>query len=141
MSRLSFLLRFIGVVQLFFGVLFTFAPAQAGALLGLEPSATSGWVQWLFVMMGARFLGYGVGMFVAARDPLGHQSWINTMIGIQVIDWVATVGFLLAGDLPIVRVASALILPIVFVAGLLWWHPRRLAVTTTDPAPVTVTTA
>jgi hypothetical protein len=127
MSRLRFMLRFIGVVQFFFGILFTFAPAAAGGILGLEPSATTGWVQWLFVMMGARFLGYGVGMLVAARDPLAHQSWINTMIGIQVVDWVATVGFLLAGDLPLVRVASALILPVVFVGGLLWWHPRRLA--------------
>lgn len=134
MSRLSFLLRFIGVVQLFFGILFTFAPARAGALLGLEPSATSDWVQWLFVMMGARFLGYGVGMFVAARDPLHHRSWIDTMIGIQVIDWVATVGFLVAGDLPLIRVASALILPVVFVGGLLWWHPRRIAASIRVPA-------
>ena len=140
MSRLAFLLRFIAVVQLFFGVLFTFAPARAGALLGLEPSATADWVQWLFVMMGARFLGYGVGMLVAARDPLRHQSWINTMIGIQVIDWVATVGFLIAGALPIINVASALILPVVFVAGLLWWHPRRLAAASVDSAPVWVTT-
>lgn len=139
MSRLRFMLRFIAVVQLFFGVLFTFAPGFAGALLGLEPSATADWVQWLFVMMGARFLGYGVGMLVAARDPLRHQSWINTMIGIQVIDWVATVGYLIAGDLPLVRVASALILPVVFVAGLLWWHPRRLATVATDPVPAPAT--
>ena len=100
MRSLRFTLRFIAIVQFFFGILFTFAPATAGGLLGLEPAAP-GWVHWLFVMMGARFLGYGVGMLVAARDPLSHQSWINTMIGIQVIDWVATVGFLLAGDLPL----------------------------------------
>lgn len=136
MSRLRFMLRFIGVVQLFFGVLFTLAPARAGALLGLEPSATADWVQWLFVMMGARFLGYGIGMLVAARDPLRHQTWINTMIGIQVIDWVATVGYLIAGDLPLVRVASALILPVVFVTGLLWWHPRRLAIAPADRVAV-----
>lgn len=131
MFGLRLMLRFVGVVQFFFGILFTVAPASAGGLLGLEPSATPGWVAWLFVMMGARFLGYGVGMFVAARDPWAHQSWINTMIGIQVIDWVATVGFLLAGELPIINVASALILPVAFVAGLLWWHPRRVAA----PAP------
>ena len=121
---MRFLLRFIGVVQLVFGVLFTVAPTAAGGVLGLEPVAP-GWAQWLFVMMGARFLGYGVGMFVAARDPGRHVAWIDTMIGIQVIDFVATVGFLAAGDLPIVHVASAVILPLVFVAGLLWWHPRR----------------
>jgi hypothetical protein len=56
------------------------------------------------------------------------------MIVIQVIDWVGTVGYLLAGDLPITRVASALVLPVVFVSGLLWWHPRRLADRTGRPA-------
>ena len=118
------LLRFIGVVQLFFGLLFTLAPAAAGGVLGLEPSAPA-WAHWLFVMMGARFLGYAVGMFVAARDPGAHVTWINTMIGIQVIDFVATIGFLAAGDLPATHVASAIVLPVVFVGGLLRWHPRR----------------
>jgi hypothetical protein len=120
-----YLLRTIGVVQLFFGVLFTFAAGSAGGLLGLEPAAPA-WAEWLFVMMGARFLGYGIGMFLAARDPEANQTWINTMIGIQLIDFVATVVFLAAGDLPVAHVASAIILPWVFVTGLLWWHPRRL---------------
>lgn len=124
MRGLRITLRFIGVVQLFFGVLFTFAPTVAGGLLGFAPDAPA-WADWLFVMMGARFLGYGAGMLVAARDPQRNESWINTMIGIQVIDWVSTMGFLLAGDLPISHVLSALVLPIVFVAALLWWHPRR----------------
>jgi hypothetical protein len=109
---------------MFFGVVFTVAPTAAGGVLGLEPGAPE-WAHWLFVMMGARFLGYGVGMFVAARDPGRNLAWIDTMIGIQVIDLVATIGFLAAGELPFAHVASAVILPVVFVAGLLWWHPRR----------------
>lgn len=124
MTGLRFTLRFIGVVQLFFGVLFTFAPTLAGGLLGLAPDAPS-WAAWLFVMMGARFLGYGVGMFLAARDPRRNVSWIDTMIAIQGIDWLATVGFLAAGAIPLANVTSALVLPVVFVAALLWWHPRR----------------
>ncbi len=134
MRGLRITLRFIGVVQLFFGVLFTFAPTVAGGLLGFAPDAPA-WAAWLFVMMGARFLGYGAGMLVAARDPQRNESWINTMIGIQVIDWVSTMGFLLAGDLPITSVLSAVVLPVVFVSALLWWHPRRLAArTTSQPA-------
>lgn len=127
------MLRFIGVVQFFFGLLFTFAPTAAGSLLGFAPEAPA-WAAWLFVMMGARFLGFGFGMFVAARDPVGNQSWINAMIGIQAIDWIATVGFLLVGALPFTNVLSALVLPVIFVAALVWWHPRRVAVT----APVAV---
>ncbi len=78
--------------------------------------------------MGARFLGYAYGMLAAARNPVAHESWINAMIVIQVIDWVATVGYLMTGDLPAANVASALVLPVLFVAGLTWWHPRRVSV-------------
>jgi hypothetical protein len=125
MRRLAFLLRFIAVVQLWFGVLFTFAPGPSARLLGLAPAAP-GWASWLLVMMGARFLGYGVGMLAAARDPARHVVWIDTMIGVQLVDLVATIGFLAAGDIPFPNVASALVLPVVFIAGLVAWHPRRL---------------
>lgn len=136
MRALQVLLRFIGVVQLFFGVLFTFAPAAAATVFHLHPSAP-GWVDWLFVMMGARFLGYGFGMFIAARDPLAHVAWINTMIVVQIADWLSTIGYLLAHDVSLSAVAPAAILPIVFVIGLLFWHPRRLA----QPPHATVTPA
>ena len=92
MQSLRFMLRFVGAVQLFFGVLFTFAPAAAAVVLRLHPGSP-GWVNWLFIMMGARFLGYGFGMFVAARDPLANLTWINTMIVIQVVDWASTIGY------------------------------------------------
>jgi hypothetical protein len=126
MRSLRFMLRFIGVVQLFFGVLFTVAPAAAATVFHLHPSAPS-WVNWLFIMMGARFLGYGVGMFVAARDPIANVAWINTMIVIQIADWLSTIGYLLAHAMPFSSVAPAAVLPVVFVGGLLRWHPRRLA--------------
>ena len=133
MQPLRFMLRFIGVVQLFFGVLFTFAPAAASVVLRLHPGSP-GWVNWLFVMMGARFLGYGFGMFVAARDPLANLTWINTMIVIQVADWASTIGYLLVHDVSFGNVAPAAVLPVVFVAGLLRWHPRRLATRLVEPA-------
>lgn len=126
MRSLRFMLRFTGVVQLFFGVLFTFAPAAASTVFRLHPTAPS-WVDWLFVMMGARFLGYGFGMFVAAHDPRANVAWINTMIVVQIADWLSTIGYLLAHDVSFSNVAPAAVLPVVFVGGLLLWHPRRLA--------------
>ena len=134
MRSLRFMLRFVGVVQLFFGGLFTFAPAAAAVMLHLHPGSP-GWVNWLFVMMGARFLGYGFGMFVAARDPLANLTWINTMIVIQVADWVSTIGYLLVHDVSFANVAPAAVLPVIFVAGLLRWHPRRLAMRVAAPSP------
>jgi hypothetical protein len=125
MRSLRLMLRFIGVVQLFFGIVFTLAPTAAATVLGLRPSAP-GWVNWLFIMMGARFLGYGFGMFVAARDPRANLAWINTMIVVQIADWISTIGYLLVHDVSLRSVAPAAILPVVFVAGLWRWHPRRL---------------
>jgi hypothetical protein len=110
---------------LFFGVVFTLAPTAAATVLGLRPSAP-GWANWLFIMMGARFLGYGFGMFVAARDPRANLAWINTMIVVQIADWASTIGYLLVRDVSLRSVAPATILPVVFVAGLWRWHPRRL---------------
>jgi hypothetical protein len=81
MRSLQLMLRFVGVVQLFFGVLFTLAPTEAAAVLHLRPSAPG---------------------------------------------WVSTIGYLLVHDLSLRSVAPAAILPVVFVAGLLRWHPRRV---------------
>lgn len=70
--------------------------------------------------------GYAYGMVAAARDPLRNASWITTMIGVQAVDWVATVLFLARGDLTFQQVTTAAFMPVVFVAALLRWHPRRL---------------
>ena len=126
MRQLRISLIIIGIVQGFFGVLFLVAPATAPQLLGL-PGEQPAWVTWLFAMMAARFLGYAVGMLVAARDPFRGESWINTMIGIQAVDWLATLAVLATGALDIRNVTTAAVLPPLFVAALVWWHPRRLA--------------
>ena len=44
----------------------------------------------------------------------------------------ATYTFGTTGDLPLTSVLSAVVLPVVFVSALLWWHPRRLAARTTS---------
>lgn len=126
MKPLRITLVVIGVVQLFFGVLFLVAPGPAAGLLGLGATAPS-WANWLFAMMAARFLGYAYGMFVTARSPQPPRAWIDTMIAVQVVDWVATVGYLAAGELTLRQVSTASFLPVLFVAGLVWWHPRRSA--------------
>jgi hypothetical protein len=96
-------------------------------VLGLG-AAAPGWASWLLVMLGARFFGFALGMLLAARDPAAHVGWIDAMILVQVLDWVGTLAFLVAGDIPLPNVASAVVLPVVFVAGLVLWHPRRTRV-------------
>ena len=122
--RLRVSLYAIAVTQLVFGLVFLIPSPTVADLLGLRPPAPH-WATWLLTMMAARFLGYAAGMAIAARAPHRHLAWINTMIVVQVIDWVATLTYLAAGVLSVRQVSTAAILPPLFVAALLWWHPAR----------------
>lgn len=121
---LSFTLRFIATVQLVLGAGFLAAPEGMASTLGLD--AAPGWANWMFGMMAARFLGYGYGMLVAARDPAGNLPWLRSMVAIQLIDWGVTVKYLLTGAVTLAQVSTASFLPLVFVA-LLWWAWPRLS--------------
>lgn len=126
MRPLKICLAVIAGFQAVLGAAFLLVPSATASLFGLEPAAP-GWVHWLFAMMGARFLGYAYGMAVAFRDPAGSLPWIDSMIAIQTIDWVATMLSLSAGDVNLQQVATASFVPLIFVAVLVWFHPRRLA--------------
>lgn len=123
---LRFTLYFIGVVQAILGVGFLVAPEGMAASLGLP--ATPDWANWMFGMMAARFLGYGYGMFVAARQPAENLPWLRTMVLIQLVDWGVTIKYLLAGAVSLAQVNTASFLPLVFVALLLWTWPRPVRV-------------
>ncbi len=124
MRALRTALIVIGVFQLFFGLLFLISPAGAADLLHLGAPAPA-WARWLLAMMAARFLGFGYGMFLAARDPRRRVAWIDAMIGVQAIDWLATLGYLATGTLSLAQVSTAAIAPPLFIAALLVLHPRR----------------
>ena len=126
MRPLRVTLVVIAVFQLTLGLLFLVSPGAAGTLFGLEPGAPP-WAHWLFAMMAARFLGYAYGMLLAARDPVRSTGWIDSMVAVQVVDWVATLVYLAGGELTLAQVTTAAFMPVLFVAALLRWHPRRLA--------------
>ena len=109
--------------QFALGAAFLVAPATVASVFSL-PTAP-GWTSWLFAMMAARFLGYGVGMVVTAREPERNLAWIDTMIAIQIIDWLATVGYLAAGDVTLGQVTTASFVPVLLAGSLAWFRPRR----------------
>ncbi len=120
-------LVFIGVVQLVLGAAFALAPARFGAMLGLPETPT--WVYWMFCMFSARALGFAYGMFLAARDPARHIHWIQAMIGVQAIDWLATMYFVLSGVVTLAQVSTASFLPIIFIGMLVVFYPRQQVAT------------
>lgn len=112
----------IAIVQALLGAL-VMVPGLPATVLGLEPAPE--WVDWLFVMFGARSFGFAYGMWLAARDPVDHRSWIVAMIGIQGVDWIGTMVFLVTGAVTLGQVTTAAFLPVAFIVILAGRIPRH----------------
>lgn len=123
MKPLQVTLVFIGVVQAVLGIIFAFAPAWFGGMMGLEKAPA--WTYWMFGMFSARAWGFAYGMFLAARDPQRHVAWIRAMIGVQIADWLGTLYFVLTGAVTLAQVSTASFLPLIFIAMLVIFHPRQ----------------
>jgi hypothetical protein len=115
-------LIFIALVQFILGATFLLAPQTAVQAMGL--SATPDWSNWLFGQMAARFIGFGIGMLVAARNIAKAAPWIWIMILVQAIDWIVTLKYLLAGSVTLSQVSTAPYFPILFIVLLLISMPR-----------------
>ncbi|NOX23336.1 MAG: hypothetical protein GXP36_09630 [Actinobacteria bacterium] len=125
MTLLKRTLYVIGAAQLVLGFVFL-VPGLFAATIGLVEAPE--WVDWLFAMFGARALGFGYGMFLAARDPQRNLPWIRAMIGIQAIDWIATLAYLVTGAVTLAQVTTAVFLPVVFIVVLTRYVVREMAV-------------
>ena len=125
-TLLKYTLYFIGTVQIFFGLNFLLAPKMYPQMVNLENAPD--WVSWMLIFTSARMLGFGVGMFVAAQDPVKHKLWIQIMIGLQAIDWIGTILYILLGAVNIIQVSTASFLPLVFIGLLLYAYPRDVTV-------------
>lgn len=112
----------IAAVQLALGLAYLLVPAQFDKLLGL--SGAPDWTSWPLQMAGARFLAFGFGMLLVARRPLAHLSWIQAMILVQALDWLATVANLARGTVTLTQVGTASFLPLLFIVGLVAGYPR-----------------
>jgi hypothetical protein len=122
MKKLTILLRFIGVVQLILGFAFLFAPAAFTAWMGL--SATHADINYLFGMLAARFIAYGIGMFVVACEPIKNAFWINNMILIQLIDLTVGIIYTSSGILSLTASAFPMFNAALFAGLLFLWKPK-----------------
>ena len=116
MTPMKIVLCVIAAVQLVLGIVFLI-PGLFEQVMGLDPAPE--WVDWMFAMLAARAFGFAFGMAVAQRaTPHRHQTWIVAMIGVQAVDWVGTLAYLVTGAVTLAQVTTAAFLPIVFIAVL-----------------------
>ncbi len=118
MTRIRIIASIIGVSQLVLGALYLFAPLWFIAWQGLTPMAPD--AAYPLGMLAGRFLVYGVGMFLIARDPARHAFWAWGMVAIQLID-LAVGGFYVAsGVVGLAEAALPMVDAALFAAALSW---------------------
>ena len=128
MKKLRILLRVVGVVQLVLGAAYLFVPEAFMASMKLSPAPTD--TNYALGMLAARFIAYGIGMFVIARDPVRNLFWIKNMILIQLIDLAVGVFYTANGTVSVSSSAFPMF-DAVLIAGLLFlWSPKQI----TSPA-------
>ena len=112
----------IGIVQLLLGFGILLAPTSFVVWMGL--SRTPADANYLFGMLAARFIAYGIGMFVIAQKPTAHVFWIKNMILIQAIDLAVGLFYTINGVLPLSVSAFPMFNATLFIALLMRWRPR-----------------
>ena len=121
MTRIRIIASVIGISQLALGALYLFAPLWFISWQGLTPMAPD--AAYPLGMLAGRFLVYGVGMFLIARDPARFAAWGWGMVAIQLID-LAVGGFYVANGVVGLADAALPMIDAALFAGALSWALR-----------------
>lgn len=123
--KLKALLIAVGVVQLVLGLAYLFVPHELLRWMGHSIPAND--LNYPLGMLAARFLAYGLGMFVIARAPHRHLFWIQNMVLIQAIDLTVGLFYTFVGTIPL-KLSAFPMFNAVLIAVLLWlWRPKSAA--------------
>lgn len=123
MHRLSWLLRIIALLQLSLGFGYLFAPSPLLAAMGHSAPAAD--ILYPLGMLAARFIVYGLMLFIIARSPADNLLWIDGMILIQLIDLGVGIYYTAQGILPL-SLSSFPMFNATWIILLLWlWRPNR----------------
>ena len=120
--KLKVLLIAVGIVQLILGLAYLFVPHELLRWMGHSIPATD--LNYPLGMLAARFLAYGLGMFVIARAPNRHVFWIQNMVLIQVLDLAVGLFYTFTGTIPL-NLSAFPMFNAALIAVLLWlWRPK-----------------
>lgn len=123
MHKLPWLLRIIALLQLLLGLGFLFAPTQLMSAMGHSIPAED--LLYPFGMLAARFIVYGLMLWIISRAPEENLLWIDGMIMIQGIDLGVGIYYTAQGAVPL----SLSWLPMFnasWIILLLWfWRPSK----------------
>ncbi len=121
-------LRVVGSIQIVLGLAYLLVPGQFLATMGHSQPAAD--LLYPLGMLSARFLAYGIGLWIISSDPVKHILWIRLMAFIQLIDLAVGVFYTATGIVPISLSAFPMFNAIWI--GLLFalWKPALVSVPT-----------
>ena len=123
MYKLSWLLRVIALLQLLLGIGYLFAPRLMMSAMG--HSLPAGDLLYPLGMLAARFIVYGLILFIVARSPADHVLWIDGMIMIQLIDLGVGIFYTAQGAVPL-ALSWLPMFNATWIILLLWlWRPDK----------------
>lgn len=123
MKKLSYLLKVIGTIQIVLGLAYLFAPAPFLHLMGHSIPQPD--IYYPLGMLAARFIAYGIALFVIASAPAQHALWINIMILIQLIDLGVGIFYTSTGVVPLPLSAFPMFNATWIIVLLAMWRPRK----------------
>ncbi|MGJ8529035.1 hypothetical protein [Maritalea sp.] len=125
MTKQKILLWIIAISQFALGALTLVMPQQFFLLMGLSAPPIDN--NYMLGMLAGRFIAYGAGMAMLARQEKPDHFWIRNMIFIQLIDFAAGAYYLTTGVISI-SVAAFPMFNAALFSILLWrWFPKNHA--------------
>ena len=123
MKKLGYLLRLVGAIQIILGLAYLLAPGMFLHTMGHSSPQPD--IYYPLGMLAARFIAYGIAMFVIASAPARHVLWINIMILIQAIDLGVGIFYTGIGVVPISLSAFPMFNATWIILLLALWRPKQ----------------
>lgn len=123
MKKLTYVLRLIAILQIVLGIGFLFFPGYV--LQAMGHSLPQPDIYYPLGMLAARFIAYGIAMYIISSNPLRHILWINVMIVIQVIDLAVGLYYTAIGVLPLSLSAFPMFNASWIIVLLMLWRPSK----------------
>lgn len=92
-------LRLIGTIQIILGLAYLLLPNSLLQQMGHSLPAAD--LLYPLGMLAARFIAYGVGLWLVSDKPEAHVLWIRLMALIQFIDLMVGIAYTVTGTLPL----------------------------------------
>lgn len=126
MKKLRYLLKFVGAIQIILGLAYLFVPALFLHAMGHTIPQPD--IYYPLGMLAARFIAYGIALFVIARAPAQHVLWLDFMILIQAIDLLVGIFYTSTGVLPLSLSAFPMFNAAWIILLLAIWRPQQALV-------------